>query len=170
MHDAISLGTPVSVDLIYTMRRRSNYEVDAAGFFLVASLADALREFPLLVRDRGVLQACKLALKVALRRCCYFGIASDQQPVTTGVLALGYCKFYPVPADSIVIGEIETKEAHRGKGHATRAIMLAINAMVRTGAETFYIDTQSHNGPMIRSIQKLGFGPAISGSASGSGK
>jgi RimJ/RimL family protein N-acetyltransferase len=151
------------------MRRQTPYEVESAGFFLVASLADALREFPVLIRDRGALQAFKLALKVALGRCYYFGIASGRRPLTTGVLALGYCRFYPVSADSIVIGEIVTNEAHRGKGHATRAIMLAINAMVRTGAETFYVDTQLHNGPMVRSIQKLGFGPAVSGNASGSG-
>lgn len=158
----------MSVDLIYMMRRQTSYAVDSAGFFLVTSLADVLREFPLLIRDRGAFQACKLAVKVALRRCCYFGIASNRRPVTTGVLALGYCKFYPVPVDSIVIGEIVTDEGHRGKGHATRAIMLAINAMLRTGADTFYIDTQLHNGPMIRSIHKLGFGPAVSGNASGS--
>ena len=159
----------MSVDLIYIMRRPVPYEVDSAGFFLVASLTDAVRKSPVLIRDRGVLQACKLALKVALHRCCYFGIASNRRPLTTGVLALGYCKFYPVSADSIVIGEIVTNAAHRGQGHATRAIMLAINAMLRKGAETFYIDTQLHNGPMIRSIHKLGFGPAVSGSASGSG-
>jgi hypothetical protein len=160
----------VSVDLIYTLKRDTHYAVDSEGFFLLRTTTDALRYFPILFRDKGVLLGAKLALKVSLRRSCYFGIARDGSPLSTGVLALGYCRYYPVPSDAIVIGEIETKPLHRGNGHATRAIMLAMNSMVESGGTAvFYIDTQLHNAPMIRAIHKLGFGTAVSGNAIGSG-
>jgi hypothetical protein len=157
----------MSVDLIYRMLRDAPYDADQSGFFIAKKSSDAVRMLPFMIHDRGLLQAAKLALKVALRRCCYFGIAKDGKPLTTGILAMGYCKFYPVSADSIVIGEIATDAAHRGEGHATRAIKLAVNSMLRGGSDTFYIDTQRHNAPMIRSIEKLGFGPAVAGSAGG---
>jgi GNAT superfamily N-acetyltransferase len=155
----------MAVDLIYNMRRAKGYDSDANGFFFVDSPRTALRTLPIMWRDRGLLGAAKLVGKVILRRCCYFGLAYKRQPLSTGVLALGYCRFYPVPADAIVIGEIETAPASRGHGYATRAIMLAIGTMVKTGSTNFYIDTQRQNVPMIKSIAKLGFGRPIGGDA-----
>jgi len=155
----------MAVDLIYNMRRTKGYGSDASGFFFVDSPRSAFGRLPIMWRDRGMLGTAKLVGKIMLRRCCYFGLAHDRQPLSTGVLALGYCRFYAVPADAIVIGEIETAPASRGHGYATRAIMLAIGTMVKKGSANFYIDTQRQNAAMIKSIAKLGFGRPIGGDA-----
>jgi Acetyltransferase (GNAT) family len=157
----------MAVDLIYNMQRTQQYELDDSSFFFVDSLSSALGRLPVMWRDRGVLGAAKLFAKVILHRCVYFGLALKRAPLSTGVLALGYCRFYPVPSDSIVIGEIVTAPTSRGNGHATRAIMLAISTMIRKGSTNFYIDTQRQNIPMIKAIAKLGFGRPIGGDAAG---
>ena len=159
----------MAVDLIYKMRRTEEYDVDDNGFFLVDSLASALRELPLMRRERGNLGAAKLVVKVLLRRCLYFGLMRHGELVSSGVLALGHCRFYAVGPEAIVIGEIATAAASRGQGYATWTVMLAINRMIRAGSTVFYIDTQRRNTPMIRSIEKLGFGPPIGGDAAGIG-
>lgn len=154
----------MAVDLIYSMRREHPYDVaDSGDFFFARSLPTALRVVPVMLRDRGALGAAKLLAKIALGRCHYFGLARQGRPLSTGVAALGYCRFYRVPSDAIVLGEIITDKNSRGRGHATHAIMLLINAVIRRGSMVFYIDTQTGNLPMIRAIEKLGFGPAIGG-------
>jgi len=157
----------MAVDLIYNMQRAQQYELDDRSFFFVDSLGSALSMLPVMWRDRGMLGAAKLFAKVILHRSFYFGLALDRQPLSTGVLALGYCRFYSVPSNAIVIGEIVTAATSRGKGYATRAIMLAISTMIRKGSTNFFIDTQRQNIPMIRSIEKLGFGRPTGGAAAG---
>lgn len=157
----------MAIDLIYKMTRTQSYDVDDTDFFFVDSLHSAVVRLPLLWRDRGWFGTAKVVVKVVLGRCCYFGLAQGDRLLTSGVLALGYCRFYPVEPDAVVIGEMVTAPASRGRGHGTRAIMLAINAMLTKGATTFYIDTQRGNIAMIRSIAKLGFGDPIGGEAAG---
>lgn len=78
----------------------------------------------------------------------------------SGTLSLGFCNFYPVEPDAVVIGTIETVPESRGRGLATMAIRAAMNAMIARGFGRFYIDTQDDNVAMLRSIAKLGFLPA----------
>lgn len=159
----------MSVDLIYRMQRSAPYAVDRDGFFFADSVISAIGALPFMFRERrGVTGAAKLFVKIAIRRCIYFGVARDGKPLSTGLLILGFCRYYAVPGDAIVIGEILTNPDCRGRGHATRAIMLAMNELMRRGPTTFYVDTQSPNLPMIRSIQKLGFGAPVGGTAAGS--
>ena len=159
----------MSVDLIYRMQRSVPYDADGEGFFFSDSLFSAIAALPLMYRERrGLIGTAKLCMKIAIRRCIYFGLARDGRPFSTGLLILGYCRFYPVPGDAIVIGEILTDPGSRGRGYATRAIMLAMNELIRKGPTTFYIDTQTRNEPMIRSIRKLGFGAPVGGTAAGS--
>jgi ribosomal protein S18 acetylase RimI-like enzyme len=157
----------MSPDLIYRMDRREPYPVDRTGFFFVSTSASFIRILPVLWRDRGPIGAFKVLGKVLLRRCVYFGLADRGRPLSTGTLALGYCRVYAVQPSDVVIGEIVTDRRSRGEGHATRAVMLVINEMMQRGKTSFWIDTQLTNLPMIRSIEKLGFGPAVAGSATG---
>ena len=157
----------MAIDLIYRMHRSQPYAVDEDGFFFADSPAQVLRASSIMYRDRGTVGALKLAAKVLLKRCVYFGLAENGKPQSAGLVTLGYCRFYPVPSNAGVIGEIVTQPASRSHGYATRAVMLAINAMIRGGCTVFYIDTQRQNIPMIRSIQKLGFGQPIGGDAAG---
>ena len=157
----------MAVDLIYRMDRTQKYDVPDAGFVLVDSLSRAIPRLPAMWRERGIFGTAKLLVKVVLRRCLYFGLAPEGKVLSSGVMTFGRCRFYPVAADAIVIGEIATDAANRGHGYATRAIMLAINSMIHNGPRAFYIDTQRENVSMIRSIEKLGFGRAIGGDAAG---
>jgi RimJ/RimL family protein N-acetyltransferase len=155
----------VAVDLLYRMRRSGPYPVNSDKFFFVDNLVTTIQALPVLVRDRGWVGCGKVVAKIVLGRCIYFGLASESRPQSTGTLALGYSRFYPVESDAIVIGEIVTVPESRGQGLATLSVMLAINAVVRRGARTFYIDTQRMNVAMQRAITKLGFGPPIGGDA-----
>lgn len=156
----------MAVDLIFMMRREHPYDViDDGTFFLASSLATAARLIPVMLRDRGPLGAARLLAKVALGRCYYFGLTQHGRPLSTGIAARGYCRFYPVPPDAVVLGEIVTAIDSRGRGHATRAIMLLINKLMPRGSSVFFIDTQIDNLPMRRSIQNLGFGSPLGGGA-----
>jgi len=157
----------VAVDLLYKISRGEPYAVSDENFFFADSLFGSMRVLPVLIRDRGLSGAAKVVVKIALGRCVYFGLRQGAVPQSTGTLALGYCRFYPVEADAIVIGEIVTLPEQRGRGLATLSIMLAVNGAIRRGTKTFYIDTQRSNHAMQRSIAKLGFGAPIGGDAAG---
>ena len=155
----------MAVDLFYRMQRSEPYHVTSDGFLFVDNIAAAIRALPVLLRDRGWVAGSKVVAKVLLGRCVYFGLTSESRPQSTGTLALGYCRYYPVESDAVVIGEIVTVPQSRRRGLATLSIMLAINSAVRRGVHTFYIDTQRRNFAMQRAIAKLGFGPPIGGDA-----
>jgi RimJ/RimL family protein N-acetyltransferase len=155
----------VAVDLLYKMSTVVPYGVSDANFFFADNLSGAMRVLSVLIRDRGLSGAAKAVAKIALGRCIYFGLRQGSMPQSTGTLALGYCRFYPVEKDAIVIGEIVTAPERRGRGLATLSIMLAVNSAIQRGTKIFYIDTQRNNHAMQRSIAKLGFGAPIAGDA-----
>jgi len=155
----------VGVDLLYKISRSHPYSVADQDFFFADDVYKAMRALPVLLRDRRLWGAAKVVAKIALGRCVYFGLRQGAAPISTGTLALGYCRFYPVEDDAVVIGEIVTAPDRRGRGLATRSIMLAVNAAIRHGTTTFYIDTQHNNLAMQRSIAKLGFGAPIDSQA-----
>jgi RimJ/RimL family protein N-acetyltransferase len=157
----------VGVDLLYKISRSEPYSAADQQFFFADNLYQAMRALPVLLRDRRPWGAMKVIAKIALGRCIYFGLRQGSAPLSTGTLALGYCRFYPVEQDAAVIGEIVTAPACRGRGLATRSIMLAVNGAIRRGTTTFYIDTQHNNHAMQRSIAKLGFGAPIDSTAMG---
>ena len=157
----------MAVDLLYKISRAEPYAVSDENFFFADNLLGSMRVLPVLIRDRGLTGAAKVVAKIALGRCTYFGLRQGSMPQSTGTLALGHCRFYPVEGDAIVIGEIVTVPDRRGRGLATLSIMLAVNGAIRRGTKTFYIDTQRNNHAMQRSIAKLGFGAPIGGDAAG---
>lgn len=157
----------MAVDLLYRISRAEPYIVSDENFFFADSLFGAMRVLPVLMRDRGLAGAAKVVTKIVLGRCVYFGLRNGPLPQSTGTLALGYCRFYPVEREAIVIGEIVTNPDRRGRGLATLSIMLAVNSAIRRGTTTFYIDTQRNNHAMQRSIAKLGFGAPIGGDSAG---
>ncbi|MFC6518651.1 GNAT family N-acetyltransferase [Undibacterium arcticum] len=121
-----------------------------------------MRQWPLLLHWSTIWERFKLALKIAAGRSVFFGIRSGGSLVSTGVLALGYCRTYKVEPEAVVIGTIGTDPRRRGEGLATRAIKAAMNAMINRGHTLFYIDTLRGNVAMLRSIEKLGFGQPVS--------
>jgi RimJ/RimL family protein N-acetyltransferase len=145
-------------ELIYRMERCDPYPTSSNDFLLVESMAQALPVLPHLIEERGFAGTARLLGKLILHRCSYILTREMGETVSTGVLSFGYCRHYVVSPGSVIIGEIATKASSRGRGLATRTIMLGINEMIRRGLYVFYIDTQKNNLPMIRSIEKLGFG------------
>ena len=104
--------------------------------------------------------ARQLVKTLSKNRLFYFTL-SDGAVVTIGTLAIGFCNFYTVEPDAVVIGSVWTGDAFRGKGLATRSIRAAVNGMIARNCSIFYIDTQASNTAMLRSIENLGFGAPI---------
>jgi len=119
----------------------------------------ALRTLPRLVARFGWNLGVRIVARSALSNRLFFLAPPDGAIVCSGTLSIGFCNFYAVEKTAVVIGTIETMPESRGKGVATMTIKAAMNAMIRRGFTRFYIDTQSENLPMLRSIHKLGFGP-----------
>lgn len=150
------------VNLLFRTVRDEPFLLDETDdMFIVAGLVELIRYWPMLRRWSTFSNRIKLVLKIIARRDVFFGVRSSGKPVSTGVLALGYCRYYPVEPEAIVIVTITTDSERRREGLATRSIKSAINAMIERGHTIFYIDTGRGNIPMQRAIEKLGFGPAI---------
>ena len=89
----------------------------------------------------------------------YFLLHSGQL-VACGCLNIGFCRYYDVNPSDVIIGSIWTRPEYRGQGLATTGVSAAMNHMISSGFDTFYIDTQETNQAMLKSITKLGFGSA----------
>lgn len=129
---------------------------------VVAGFVGVIRHWPMLWHGSTILARTKLVLNIAVGRDVFFGIYSEGNPVSTGVLALGHCSDYKVEPEAVVIGMVNTDSKRRGEGLATRSIMVAMNVMIERGHTQFYIETRRDNIAMQRSIEKLGFGQPIS--------
>jgi len=130
--------------------------------FVIAGLVGLMHQWQMLWRWSTILKRTKLALKIVAGRSVFFGVQSGGNLVSAGVLALGYCRYYKVEPEAVVIGTVSTDPKRRGEGLATRSIKVAMNAMIGRGLTVFYIDTRGDNIAMQRSIEKLGFGRPVS--------
>lgn len=149
--------------LLFKTLRRVPFQLDRKDdVFVVAGLVGIMRHWPMLWRWSTILARAKLALNIAAGRSIFFGIQSAGNPVSTGMLALGYCRYYKVEPEAVVIGMIKTDPLRRGEGLATRAIKVAMNTMIERGLTVFYIETRRDNIAMQLSIEKLGFGQPVS--------
>jgi RimJ/RimL family protein N-acetyltransferase len=126
---------------------------------LIAGLRSAIRALPRLVMRFGWPRAVRIIARSAFSNRLFFFTPADGAIVCSGTISIGFCNFYAVEKTAVVIGTIETVPANRGKGIATMTIKAVMNVMIHRGFTRFYIDTQSDNTAMLRSIDKLGFGP-----------
>lgn len=78
-----------------------------------------------------------------------------------GWLTPSSCQYYRVLPGDIVIGQIWTATSVRGKGIATYATKMAINALIQRGHTTFYIDTADTNVPCLKMIGHCEFGAPL---------
>ena len=149
--------------LLFKTRRVEPFQLDRSDdVFVVAGLVGLIRQWPMLWRWSSILKRAKLALKIAAGRDIFFGIQSAGNTVSSGVLAVGYCRDYKVEPEAVVIGMINTDPKRRGEGLATRSIKVAMNTMIEKGHTLFYIETRRDNIAMQLSIEKLGFGQPVS--------
>ncbi|MEZ5857354.1 MAG: GNAT family N-acetyltransferase [Hyphomicrobiaceae bacterium] len=126
-------------------------------FHVIDSPVAFIRHAGSFAKFQGLGAIKQFAKSFSRRRPCYI-VLDHGHVVSFGTLSIGFCKDYAVEGDAVVIGTVWTIEAMRGKGLATLAIQEAMNYMIARGRYTFYIDTGVINKPMLRSIEKLGFG------------
>ena len=124
--------------------------------FIVSGATGIFRNWSILWRWSTISARMKLILKIAVGRDIFFGICSNGELVSTGVLALGHCSHYKVSPSAVVISTVGTDPRRKGQGLAARSIMGAMNAMIARGSTEFYIDTRSDNFAMQKVIEKLG--------------
>jgi GNAT superfamily N-acetyltransferase len=127
--------------------------------FIIAGLAGIIRHWSILRRWSTILARCNLMLKIAIGRDIFFGIYSTGNFVSSGILALGHCRYYKIGPGEVVISTINTDPKRRGEGLAVKSIKVAMNVMIERGHTQFYIDTTRDNIAMQHAIEKLGFGP-----------
>jgi RimJ/RimL family protein N-acetyltransferase len=147
---------------IFLQERTAPFPIEqTAPITLVDSFTSGIKAMSRLQRRFGWSTALRTLAKSAFPNRRFFFTPPDGAIASSGGIAIGFCNFYAVETDAVVIGTIETLPEHQGQGLATKIIKSAMNAMIAKGYTRFYIDTQEGNTPMLRSIQKLGFGPPI---------
>jgi GNAT superfamily N-acetyltransferase len=132
-----------------------------APIVLITGWIQAVTAVPRLTERFGFAFAMRTVAKSLFPNRLFFFTPTAGTIASSGGIALGFCNFYPVEKEAVVIGTIETTPENRGKGLATMIIKAAMNAMIARGYTRFYIDTQEGNIPMLRSIGNLGFGPPV---------
>ncbi len=163
-----NLGTvpPASVDQLVFRKvvgGRCPEPVAAHGltFFLCDTAQTVWDQRSLLIRCLGWGGWLKTLAKAATPRRCFFGVSAGHDLIHTGWLSLGFCRYYAVEENAVVVGPIWTDPAARGRGAATLALNAVVREMFRRSRAIVYIDTSCDNTPCLKVIEKCGFGPAI---------
>jgi RimJ/RimL family protein N-acetyltransferase len=144
-------------DLIYRLDSERPFPDSDPQFTWIRHPWQVLTHWRVLQRRFGVSALLRLAAACATPSRAFFFIARDGLPVSHGRVRFGRCEHYEIEPDAAVLGEIWSDAAYRGQGLATRALQGAINALMAAGCRTIYIDTQPHNLPMRRAIDRCGF-------------
>jgi len=157
-------SSPSPDTLIYRLDRTAPlYEppLSKGSFVFVAGIAGLWANLPLWIKNWGWAEALKTALKVLSKRRIFFGILMGAEVVQRGWANLGFCRYYLVERDSVVLGSLYTAPDHRAQGLASAAMRLTIDALYRKGYRRFYVDTSRANVASQRMIQKSGFSPLL---------
>jgi RimJ/RimL family protein N-acetyltransferase len=125
---------------------------------VVTGFPSALRNFPLWVKNWGWSTALKTFIKILSgRRIVYFSVLDNTQLVQSGWANLGFCRFYPVEWDAVVLGTLYTSPEFRGKGFSTSAKSYVISYLYERGYRRFYADTTAANIGAQKTSERLGF-------------
>jgi GNAT superfamily N-acetyltransferase len=128
------------------------------GRFIIARNArDVRSHFSLWRRHFGEIEAMKTALKVLSGSQVFFGTLLGRELVQMGWATRGFCRYYRLEEEAIVLESLWTAPAHRGKGLAPAALRETISKLSKSGSRRFYIDTTPKNLASQRMIAKAGF-------------
>lgn len=144
-------------DLIYRLDAAAPFNEADHGFHWIGDPLQFVLKLPVLSRRFGPRTLFRLATACATPSRAFFFIERDGVPVSHGRVRLGQCDHYAIEQDAAVLGEIWSDGAYRGQGLATRGLQGAVNRLLERGCRTVYIDTQRHNLPMRRAIDRCGF-------------
>ena len=149
-------------ELYFRLARDQHYPaVDTTDFVLIDRPGKVILHAAELALYLGLPGLFKLLIKSLGSSRRFYAIIQNHAIVACGTLTIGFCRYYDVEPDAVVIGSVWTNEALRGQGLATRSLRAAMNSMLDAGRTLFYIDTQENNLPMLKAIEKLGFGEPI---------
>jgi RimJ/RimL family protein N-acetyltransferase len=135
----------------------SETPLSKGAFVQVEGVTGVRNNLPIWVKNWGWAEALKTSLKIISRKRIFFGIVSDTVVVQRGWANLGFCRYYSVERDSVVLGSLYTAPDHRAQGLASAAMRRSINELFRRGHRRFYVDTSQANIASQRMIQKTGF-------------
>jgi RimJ/RimL family protein N-acetyltransferase len=124
---------------------------------IAATPWDVGRYFLLWMRNWGFRTAVRTALKVLSKRRILYVTVLGHTIVQSGWANLGFCRYYPVESDAVVLGTLYTVPEHRNKGFSTSAKSQMISFLYSQGFRRIYADTSEPNIAAQRTCEKLGF-------------
>ena len=111
----------------------------------------------------GLILTIKNLIKILSKKRILVTVLHEDKIVSFCWLNLGFCKYYPIEPNSVVIGPVWTDENYRKQGFATSLLKAALVFMKNdTDTDFVYIDTSEQNLSMQSVIKKCGFGEPIS--------
>lgn len=162
----VTLDIPdeIRFQLVYRLKKDQPFGTvldSGFEFLFLDSIKNSLSRMSALMRCCGRAGAAKAVAKLASGRRSMYVITHRGDPVSYGWCTAGRCKHYKIEPEAVVIGPIWTSPQSRGRGLATKALQMAIDAHVARGVSLFYIDTEKLNFPAQRVFEKCEFGAPV---------
>lgn len=148
--------------LVYRMERSEPFGASApegVEFAFRETARGYLRDLGAYRRVAGRRESIKGLVRILMGRK-FYRLSEGGRLVHTGWVTLSHCRHYRVRKGDAVIGPIWSDGRARGRGLATIATRMAIDAMIARGARVFWIDTTDTNAPCLKVIEKCGWGDA----------
>jgi RimJ/RimL family protein N-acetyltransferase len=125
---------------------------------IAASAADIPGSLPDWARAWGWPAALKIAAKVLTgRRVFFFSRLANGRIAQSGWANIGFCRYYPVEPDAVVLGTLLVTPDFRNRGYSTAAKSHVMHFLFEKGYRRFYSDTTPANRASQRTSEKLGF-------------
>ena len=130
----------------------------ASRFHIVADTRGIFVHFLTWVRNWGWGPAIKAAFKIwSRRRILFYTIVPGGAIAQSGWANLGFCHYYPIESDAVVLGTLFTLPSFRRQGFSTGAKSRVMAYLYARGYRRFYSDTTPANVASQRTSEKLGF-------------
>ncbi len=149
-------------EYVFKLEQKHAYpNVDISDFVMLDSFSKTIKHIAIVTAHLGITKTIVQLIKNLFPSRYFYFLTKDGVIITCGQLTTGFCRYYHVNSNDVVIGSIWTAPQYRGQGLASRGMQAAINFMIAAGWSSFYIDTQENNIGMIKAIEKNGFEQAI---------
>lgn len=119
---------------------------------------DALSILPAILEHYGLAGTLKLLLMLGSPTREFSAVRVGQRLVARAWVQLGSCKAYPVETSSAVLESVWTDPSHQRMGLAEALLGRDLNHLVERRIQITYIDTDQNNLPMLKVIDRLGYG------------
>jgi hypothetical protein len=149
--------------LVFRQTRTEPFKTQAITglqFHFIDDIAKGMSVWPTIRTIQSASSALKTLAKISRGRKFYF-ITEHEDIIHTGWITSSSCKYYNVRSGDIVIGPIWSSESTRGRGIGAWGTKLAINKLIETGSNVFFIDTSNNNIPCLKLIENCEFSSPI---------